>query len=182
MEKKIIIAITGASGSIYAKRLIDKLKNHKDQPKMALIFSETAKIVWKTEIGSNPEFNIKVYDENDFMAPFASGSSVWDSMVVVPCTMGSLGKISGGIADNLITRAADVFLKEQKQLILVPREMPYNLIHLENMKNILLAGGMIIPANPSFYSKPQSIEEIVDTVVYRIMDQLGFKENHSFRW
>lgn len=182
MKKKIVIAVTGASGSIYVKRLIEKLKKQKDQPEIALIFSETAKIVWKTEVGNNPQFNIKVYDEKDFLAPFASGSSVWDSMVVIPCTMGSLGKIAGGIADNLITRAADVFLKEKKQLILVPRETPYNLIHIENMKKLTLAGSLILPATPSFYSNPQSVEDVVDTVVYRVLDHLGFSNNDAFRW
>ncbi|MDA3820082.1 MAG: UbiX family flavin prenyltransferase [Candidatus Delongbacteria bacterium] len=178
----IVIAITGASGCIYAKRLIKKLENTKNAPCISIIMSEVAKQVWKTELGVLPEFKHKMYHEKDFMAPFASGSSVADSMVVIPCTMGSLGKIAHGIADNLITRAADVILKEKKQLIMVPRETPLNLIHIENMKLLSLAGATIIPACPSFYAKPSSIHELVDTIVDRVLDHLGYASESATRW
>jgi flavin prenyltransferase len=178
----IVIAITGASGCIYAKRLIEKLENTKNAPDISIIMSEVAKLVWKTEMGVLPEFRHKMYHENDFMAPFASGSSVAGKMVVIPCTMGSLGKMAHGIADNLVTRAADVILKEKKQLILVPRETPFNLIHIENMKLLSLAGATIIPACPSFYSKPENINELVDTVVDRVLDHLGHAPDSAGRW
>ncbi|MFO7789724.1 MAG: UbiX family flavin prenyltransferase, partial [Bacteroidota bacterium] len=181
-SKHIIIAITGASGCIYAKRLIEKLENTKNAPRISIIMSEVGKQVWKTELGALPEFKHKVYHEKDFMAPFASGSSVANSMVAIPCTMGSLGKMAHGIADNLITRAADVILKEKKQLIIVPREMPLNLIHIENMKLLSLAGATIIPACPSFYSKPANINALVDTVVDRVLDHLGYAPESATRW
>lgn len=182
MQRKIVIAITGASGSIYAQRLISKLEQLPNPPQLALVMSEVAIKVWETELESLPEYKHQTFDAGDFMAPFASGSSVWDSMVIVPCTMGSLGKIANGIADNLITRAADVFLKERKQLILVPRETPFNHIHLENMKHLNLAGALIMPASPSFYSRPQSIISLVDTLVNRIMDHLGYPPEDAQRW
>ncbi|HKK66960.1 MAG TPA: UbiX family flavin prenyltransferase [Bacteroidales bacterium] len=182
MSKRIVIAITGASGSIYAKRLIEKLEHVDNPPQLAIIMSSVAREVWKTELDSKPVFNHKQYEPDDFMAPFASGSSVWDSMIVVPCTMGSLGKIANGIADNLITRAADVFLKERKQLILVPRETPFNHIHLENMRQLNLAGALIMPASPSFYSRPQSIDELADSLVHRMMDHLGYPPPSAYRW
>jgi flavin prenyltransferase len=181
MKKSIVIAVTGASGAIYAKHLIEKLEQDKNELEIHIVFSKIARQVWETEIGTPACFRSTLYDENDFSAPFASGSSVKDSMIIIPCTMGSMAKIANGIADNLITRAADVFLKEKKQLIIVPRETPYNLIHVKNMEKIILAGGQIIPASPSFYSKPQNINELVDYFIDRILDQIGI-QNSGFRW
>ncbi len=185
MGKKIIIAITGASGSIYAKRLIEKLqKIIKQIDTCDLVFSSTAREIWKYELGTTPDDladNFKIYDKNDFYAPFASGSAGYDTMIIIPCSMGTMGRIASGVSDDLITRAADVMLKERKRLILVIRENPYNLIHLRNMTLLTEAGAVISPATPSFYSLPQSINEIVDTVINRVIDLAGF-ENKSFRW
>lgn len=180
-KKQILVAVTGASGSIYAQRLIEKLENAGDKVQLSIVFSDIAYKVWETEIGTNPKFVNEIWGKNDFMAPFASGSSVCDTMIVVPCTMGSMAKIAHGIADNLIIRAADVVLKEKKQLIIVPRETPYNLIHIQNMEKLTLAGAQIVPASPSFYSSPKTIEDLVDTLVFRIMDQIEISHD-GFKW
>ncbi len=182
--KKIIVAITGASGAIYSKSLINTLYKYKNQiDDVAIVFSNNAKDVWTYEIGKLDKtlLPFKVYDFNDYFAPFASGSSTYNSMVVCPCSMGTLAKIANGISDNLIIRAADVMLKESKNLIIVPREMPYNLIHLENMQKVMLAGAKICPASPSFYSKPQSIEEIIKTVIDKILNLLKINAN-TYHW
>ena len=180
----IAIAITGASGSIYAKLLIEKLLAIKDQwNQLGVVMTENAKIVWQTELG-NEDYNtlpVKFYSKNDFNAPFASGSGQYKTMIVVPCSMGTLGRIAAGVSDDLITRAADVVLKERRKLICVVRETPYNLIHIKNMETITLAGGIICPATPSFYSKPSTIEEAAATVVDRVLDLSGF-DIKSFRW
>jgi len=183
-KHKIIIAVTGASGSIYAKQLLDKLIIIKDQLKdVGLVFSKNAEEIWEYELGDNSykDYPFKMYVKNDFYAPFASGSAQYDIMIVCPCSMGTLGRIANGISDDLITRAADVMLKERGKLILVPRELPYSLIHINNMKLITEAGGIICPATPSFYTIPKTIEEVVNTVVNRILDLAGF-EIESKRW
>jgi len=182
--KKIIIAVTGASGSIYAKQLIDSLTVYKSQiEQVGIVFSENAKDIWNHEISTfsnfSTEFNI--YDNKDFNAPFASGSAKWDSMVICPCSVGILGRISNGISSDLITRAADVMLKERKRIVAVVRETPYNLIHIENMKQFILAGGIVCPATPSFYTKPTSIENLVQTVIDRVLDLIQI-EIESPRW
>ena len=182
--KKIIVAITGASGSIYAKCLLDTLVKLTDQHEaVGIVMSDNAKIVWETELG-NTDYNaypFSFYQKNDFNAPFASGSAQFNIMFIVPCSMGTLGRIASGISDDLVTRAADVILKERRKLIVVARETPYNLIHIKNMEAITLAGGIICPATPSFYSKPQTIEEVAMTVVNRMLDLAGL-ENPSYRW
>lgn len=186
-KRKIVIAVTGASGSIYAKLLMDFLTLRQAQGdkkiEVGVVMSDNAKTVWEHELDNkdyeNYPFNF--YDKNNFNAPFASGSAKFDTMVIVPCSMGTLGRIAGGISNDLTTRAADVMLKERRKLILVARETPYNLIHLNNMKTITEAGGIICPATPSFYSKPQTIEEVAKTVVDRIIDLIGL-ENDSYRW
>ncbi len=184
MKKKIVVAITGASGAIYAQLLLQKLQQLNNQiAEVAVVMSDNAKDVWKFEL-DNEHYNnhpYKTYKKNDFMAPFASGSAKFDTMVVVPCSMGTLGRIASGTSDDLIARAADVILKERRKLILVARDMPFNLIHIRNMQTITEAGGIICPAIPSFYSKPQTIEELAMTVVNRIIDLIGL-ENESFRW
>ena len=181
---KIVVAITGASGAIYAKCLLDSLGQMQDQIEaVGIVMSDNAKIVWETELG-NQDYNkypFHFYQKNDFNAPFASGSAQFNTMIIVPCSMGTLGRIASGISDDLVTRAADVILKERRKLILVARETPYNLIHIKNMETITLAGGIICPATPSFYSRPQTIEEVAYTVVYRIVDLAGLKAN-SYRW
>ena len=185
MGKKIIIAITGASGSIYAKRLLEKiLKINNQIDTCDIVFSSTAREIWKYELGISPDNlagTFKIYEKNDFYAPFASGSAGYDTMIVIPCSMGTMGRIASGVSDDLITRAADVILKERKKLILVIRENPYNLIHLKNMTLLTEAGAIISPATPSFYSLPKTIEDVVDTVVNRVLDIAGF-ENSGFRW
>ncbi len=184
LKKKIVIAITGASGSIYADLLIKKLALIKDQwEEVAVVFSENAKTVWKTELGNEDYQHIAfpVFEKNDFNAPFASGSGQYDTMIIVPCSMGTLGRIANGVSGDLITRAADVILKERRKLICVARETPYNLIHIKNMESITLAGGIICPATPSFYSNPQSVEEVVSTIVDRVIDLAGMHVK-TYRW
>lgn len=183
-KRKIVIAITGASGSIYAKLLLEKLAKLENQYEaIGLIMSDNAKFVWESEIGdkSYENFAFSNYSKNDFMAPFASGSAKYDTMVIVPCSMGTLGRIASGISNDLTTRAADVILKERRKLVLVARETPLNAIHLKNMLTITEAGGIICPAVPSFYSNPKTIEETAMTVIDRIIDLIGL-ENTSFRW
>jgi flavin prenyltransferase len=183
-KRKIIIAITGASGSIYGKLILKKLSIYLNSIKeVAVLFSREGEEVWKYEIGALPKFKqpFKKYDFNDFFAPLASGSAGYDIMIVCPCTMGTLGRIANGTSDNLIIRAADVILKEKKKLILVTRESPYNLIHISNMKKVVEAGAIICPANPSFYSKPASIEELTGTVVNKVLTLADF-ETDSFHW
>ena len=184
---KIVVAITGASGSIYAKLLLDKLILIKEQwTELSVVITENAKLVWKTELGNDSDIyreknDIKFYSQQDFLAPFASGSGKYDTMIISPCSMGTLGRIATGISTDLITRAADVILKERKKLICVIRDTPYNLVHIRNMETITLAGGIICPATPSFYSKPKTIEEVAATVVDRVIDLAGLKID-TFRW
>ena len=184
VRQKIVVAITGASGSVYAKVLLTKLSQLNDQiEELGVVMTENAKDVWKTELGEEDykNFDVKYYGQQDFYAPFASGSGQYNTMIIVPCSMGTLGRIATGISSDLITRAADVILKERRRLICVARDTPYNLIHIKNMETITLAGGIICPATPSFYSLPKTIEEVAATVVDRIIDLAGLKQN-SFRW
>jgi len=182
--RKIVVAITGASGSIYPQILLDKLLQVKEQwTDLAVVMTENAKLVWQTELDNDSYKNIpvKFYAPNDFMAPFASGSGQYDTMIIIPCSMGTLGRIAAGVSNDLISRAADVILKERRKLICVARDTPYNIIHIKNMETITLAGGIICPATPSFYSKPATIEEVVATVVDRVLDLAGI-DIKSFRW
>ncbi|MCO5935128.1 UbiX family flavin prenyltransferase [Mucilaginibacter sp. RB4R14] len=184
IKKKIIVAVTGASGSIYAKLLLDKLQVLQNQiEEVGIVMSDNAKQVWEFELDdkSHGNYPFKYYAKNDFMAPFASGSARFDTMVVVPCSMGTLGRIASGVSDDLITRSADVILKERRRLILVARDTPLNLIHIRNMQTVTEAGGIICPAIPSYYSKPKTIEELAMTVVNRVIDLIGL-ENESYRW
>jgi 4-hydroxy-3-polyprenylbenzoate decarboxylase len=182
--QKIVVAVTGASGSIYAKLLLTKLLQLDEHiSEIAVVISENAKQVWLTEIGddSYADFNVRYFSKNDFSAPFASGSGAYNTMIIVPCSMGTIGRIATGISNDLITRATDVILKERRKLICVARETPYNLVHIKNMETITLAGGIICPATPSFYSKPNTIEELAATVVDRVIDLAGLPIN-TFRW
>lgn len=183
-NRKIVLAVTGASGSIYALKLLGKLQLLDSPPsEIAVIFSDTAKEIWKAETGSIPLLNppAKEYGNNSFYAPFASGSSRYDTMIICPASMGTSGRIANGTSEDLIARTADVMLKERRRLIIVPRESPYSLIHINNMRKLTLAGAIICPASPSFYSNPETIEDLVMTVVNRIIDLAGF-ENNSYRW
>jgi 4-hydroxy-3-polyprenylbenzoate decarboxylase len=182
--QKIVIAVTGASGSIYAKVLFDRLVELKDQwVEVGVVMSDNAKMVWEFEL-ENRDFEnypFRFFAKNDFMAPFASGSGQFGTMIVAPCSMGTLGRIASGISDDLVTRAADVVLKERRKLILMVRDTPYNLIHIRNMETVTLAGGIICPATPSFYSKPRNFEALAATVVDRVLDLAGLKLK-SYRW
>lgn len=180
---KIAVGITGASGAIYAQLLLSKLNELQNQiSEVSIVFSPTAKGVWELELQQKPQlYEFKEYDSNDFYAPFASGSAQYDALIICPCSMGTMGRIAHGVSDSLLTRSADVMLKERKKLILVTREMPYNLIHIKNMELITLAGGIICPASPSFYSNPQSIEEACNTVINRVIDLIGLQSN-SYKW
>lgn len=182
--KKIVVAITGASGSIYSKILLNKLVSISDQwEDLSVVMTVNAREVWKTELDNEDykKLPLKFYQQQDFSAPFASGSGQYNTMIIIPCSMGTLGRIATGISNDLITRAADVILKERRQLICVVRDTPYNLIHIRNMETVTLAGGIICPATPSFYNKPQTVEEVASTVVDRVLDLAGFKIN-TFRW
>jgi 4-hydroxy-3-polyprenylbenzoate decarboxylase len=184
VERKIIVSVSGASGAIYAKVLFDRLLHIKNQvSKVGVVMSDNAKEVWKYELGNDvyKEYPFDFYEKNDFMAPFASGSAKYDTMIICPCSMGTLGRIAGGISNDLTTRAADVILKERRKLILVARDTPYNLIHINNMKTVTEAGGIICPATPSFYSRPQTFEALAATVIDRVIDLCGF-EYESYRW
>ena len=184
MERKIIVSVSGASGAIYAKVLFDRLLHIKNQvSKVGVVMSDNAKEVWKYELGNDvyKDYPFDFYEKNDFMAPFASGSAKYDTMIICPCSMGTLGRIAGGISNDLTPRAADVILKERRKLILVARDTPYNLIHINNMKTVAEAGGIICPATPSFYSRPQTFEALAATVIDRVIDLCGF-EYESYRW
>lgn len=178
---KIVIGISGASGTIYAIRLMEFLKQTDHTVELAL--TEKAIEIAKDECDFDLlQTGYPTYGPGEFTAPFASGSTLYDVMAVVPCSMGTLGRIAHGYSDSLIARSADVFLKEQRKLILVPRETPFNLVHLENMRLLAQAGATILPAIPSFYSKPKSIEDVVDTVVARILDHLGIENELRKRY
>lgn len=184
VRQKIVVAITGASGSVYAKVLLTKLSQLRDQVKeISVVMSENAKEIWKTELDDETykDFKVNYFSQQDFSAPFASGSGQYTTMIIVPCSMGTLGRIATGVSNDLISRAADVILKERRKLICVARDTPYSLIHIKNMETITLAGGIICPATPSFYSKPKTIEEVAATVVDRVIDLSGL-EQKSFRW
>ena len=181
---KIVVAITGASGSIYAKGLLDKLIQVRPQwEAVSVVLTPNAKSVWETELNdtSYQNYPFSFYGQQDFQAPFASGSGQYDIMIVIPCSMGTLGRIACGVSSDLITRAADVALKERRKLILVVRDTPYNLIHIRNMETLTLAGGIICPATPSFYSKPKTLEDVAATVVDRVLDLAGLRIS-TFRW
>jgi len=178
---KLVIAATGASGTIYLQRLLDQIDPAANE--VHLVMSGHAKQVAKQEVDqlAIPKGVIE-HAENDLNVPFVSGSARFDAMVIVPCSMATLGRIASGSSDSALLRAADVFLKERCKLILVPRETPWSLIHARNVVRLLEAGAILLPAIPSFYSRPQSVAEVVDTVVWRIIDQIGLSNPRAYRW
>lgn len=182
MRRKIVVGVTGASGSIYAKVLLEKLEQKKDI-EVGVVMSSNAQDVWRYELDNEDykKLPFKIYEPKDYYAPFASGSSSFDTLIICPCSMGTMGRIAAGTSDNLIARAADVMLKERRKLICVARDTPLNLIHINNMKTVTEAGGIICPASPSFYSKPKTFEDLAGTVVDRILS-LAEIENDSYRW
>lgn len=183
---KLVVAVGGASGSIYAKRLLDTLATMRARDpgalEVGLCFSSAGAEVWQHELGPVPDYPFTRYGLRDFRAPFASGSAGWDAMVVIPCSTGGLARIAHGVSDDLIGRAADVMLKERRKLVLVVREAPLSLIHIENMATVTRAGAVVLPAAPSFYSNPQTIEALLDTVLGRVLDQVGLKNELMPRW
>ena len=183
-KHKIVLAVTGASGSIYTKVLMDKLARLSSQiDEVGVVMSDNARDVWKHELGNEDfdKYPFKFYDTHNFYAPFASGSAQFETMIVCPCSMGTFARIATGVSNDLTTRAADVILKERRKLILLVRETPYNLIHINNMKTVTEAGAIVCPASPSFYSQPKTFEELASTVVNRVLDLVGL-EIDSYRW
>lgn len=195
--KKIVVGITGASGSIYGLRLVEELLRAEKQVSLLLTNAGRQVLAFETglQLTEQPQqcleqlrrhFNAEVelthYGLNDFFAPIASGSSAPDAVVICPCSMGTAGRIAAGLSDNLLERVADVALKERKSLIVVPRETPFNQIHLENLLRLSKAGAQILPAMPAFYQKPQSVEDLVDFVVGKTLDSLAVKHQLFKRW
>lgn len=179
---KIVVAITGASGTIYARKVLEHLLRADEVEQIALIVSHMGHKVAQHEGVKLPEHpKITIYDNQDMFAPSASGSAGFDAMVVVPASMGSVGRIASGISSTLIERTADVMLKERRRLLIVPREAPYSLIHLRNMTTLCEAGAMILPASPSFYAHPERIDDLVESIAERVIAHLGIEQEH-YRW
>ena len=178
---KLVIAATGASGTIYLQRLLDQIDATANE--VHLVVSAHAKQVAAQEVKhlAVPK-GVTQHAENDLNVPFVSGSARFDAMVIVPCSMATLGRIASGASDSGLLRAADVFLKERRRLIVVPRETPWSLIHARNVVTLLEAGAIVLPAIPSYYSQPQSVNDVVDTVVWRILDQMGLPNPRAYRW
>jgi len=182
---RIVVGVGGASGHPYAERLLGFLSDHRGSLGLDVhvVFSKMGRLVWGDEVGVDPRsFEFPIWGPGDMTAPFASGSARFDAMVVVPCSGGGLGRIAHGISADLMGRAADVMLKERKKLVLVLRESPYSLIHIENMAQITRAGAVVLPASPSFYSNPADRTELLDTVTSRILDQIGLDNDLMRRW
>ena len=178
---KLVIAATGASGAIYLQRLLTQIDCAANE--VHLVMSAHAGLVAKEELTDfKVQSNVSQHSENDMNVPFVSGSARFDAMVIVPCSMATLGRIASGCSDSALLRAVDVFLKERRKLIVVPRETPWNLIHARNVVTLLEAGAIVLPAIPSFYSRPDSIAAVVDTVVWRILDQIGLPSQAAYRW
>lgn len=178
---KLVIAATGASGAIYLQRLIEQIDCAAHE--VHLVLSAHAEQVAAQELDrlQIPK-GVSQHTENDLNVPFVSGSAHFDAMVIAPCSMATLGRIASGSSDTALLRAADVFLKERRKLILVPRETPWNLIQARNVVTLIEAGAIVLPAIPSFYSRPKSLVDLVDTVVWRILDHIGLPNPRAFRW
>ena len=184
MKENIAIAVTGASGAVYAKVLLDRIQSVRDQVgRVAVVMTENAKLVWEFELDNKDyeNYDFEFFSNDDYFSPIASGSAKFKTLFVAPCSMGTLGRIANGTSNNLITRAGDVMLKERRKLILLVRDTPYSLIHIQNMQTITMAGGIICPASPSFYSKPKTFEDLAKTVVDRAIDLAGI-DISSYRW
>lgn len=183
MKKKVVIGVTGASGAPYARRLLSLLAARGDV-ELGVCLSQTASEVWALECGGDirEAIGVPVWGARDYKAPFASGSAGWHAMAVVPCSMGTAARIAHGISDTLLTRAADVMLKERRTLVVVPRETPLSVVHLENLLLLARAGAVVLPAMPSFYGKPATLEHAIDTVVGRLLDHLGIDHDLVRRW
>lgn len=185
MKKKLIVAVTGASGALYAKSLFDRLTILKEQwDEVGVIFSKTGKEVWNFELpGVNTDtYPFQFYKQDDLFAAPASGSARFDSMIICPCSGGTMGRIAHGTGENLVTRAADVMLKERRKLILLLRESPLSLVHIRNMEILSLSGAIIYPASPGFYGKPETISELINPLTDRLLEQAGFEIPSMYRW
>jgi 4-hydroxy-3-polyprenylbenzoate decarboxylase len=187
--RKVVVGVTGASGSIYAQRLFHALfdARARGEVHVAAVLSSTASEVWAHEIGGDVGewlrgHDVPVFSGRDYAAPFASGSAGWSAMAIAPCSMSTVAKVAHGISDDLLSRAADVMLKERRTLLLVARETPLSAIHLENMLSVTRAGAIVLPATPSFYARPATVEAVVDTVVARVLDHLGVANTSAGRW
>ncbi|MBX3221494.1 MAG: UbiX family flavin prenyltransferase [Labilithrix sp.] len=186
-KKKIVVGITGASGAPYARRLLSYLSARvrgAGDVEVGVCLSATAPEVWALECGGDlrEAIDLPVYGMRDYKAPFASGSAGWDAMAIVPCSMGTCARVAHGISDTLLTRAADVMIKERRTLVVVPRETPLSVIHLENLTALARVGATILPAMPSFYGKPEGVDQLLDTVVGRVLDHLGLEHDLVKRW
>jgi 4-hydroxy-3-polyprenylbenzoate decarboxylase len=181
---KLVVAISGASGAPYAKRLLDFLAAHAEGLGLHvdLVFTETGRLVWDHEIGAPPAYPFRAWSPRDFTAPFASGSAGYDAMIVMPCSAGALSRIAHGLSTDLVGRAADVMLKERRRLVLVLRETPLSLVHARAIVQATEAGAIVLPATPSFYSRPATVEALIDTVVARALDKLGLPNELMSRW
>lgn len=181
--RKIVLGITGASGAPYARRLLQVLRGRAGV-EVGVCISQTAPEVWALECGGDlrEAVGVPVWGVRDYKAPFASGSAGWHAMAIVPCSMGTAARVAHGISDTLLTRAADVMIKERRTLVVVPRETPLSAIHLENLLTLARAGALVLPAMPSFYGKPRSIDDAIDTVVARVLDHLGVEHDLAHRW
>ena len=179
---RIVVAITGASGALYAQRLLDHLDPR--QHEVHVVISNYGRVVLADELpeGLRLAEGVKTHGLKSMNVPFVSGSNPFDAMVVIPCTMGTLGRIAHGFSEDVLLRAADVMLKERRKLILVPRETPLSLVHVRNLELLLQAGALILPANPCYYTHPKTVEEVVDTVVARVLDHLGIAQQLMPRW
>jgi 4-hydroxy-3-polyprenylbenzoate decarboxylase len=178
---KLVLAATGASGTIYLQRLLDQIDCGAHE--IHLVMSAHAKQVAAQEVDAlKIPAAITEHSENDLNVPFVSGSAHFDAMVIMPCSMATIGRIASGSGESALLRAADVFLKERRKLVLVPRETPWNLIHARNVVTLLEAGAVVLPAIPSFYSRPKSLLDVVDTVVWRVLDQIGLPNPRTYRW
>jgi 4-hydroxy-3-polyprenylbenzoate decarboxylase len=183
--KRIVLGLSGASGAPYARRLIEVLQrsDFAASLELSLVLSRTAETVWQHECGCSPRaLGLPCYDGRDYAAPFASGSSAPDAMAIIPASMSSIARIAHGISDDLLTRAADVVLKERHTLLVMPREAPYSAIHLENMLALTRAGAIVVPASPSFYGRPHTLQDAIDSVLSRVLDQLGLPNALAKRW
>jgi len=182
VSRRIVIGVSGASGAPYARRLLLALKD-RPQIELAMVLSENARAIWELECGSSPEdLGVPIRAPTDWSAPFASGSALWQAMVIVPCSMGVVGRIAAGTCDSLLERAADVMLKERRTLILVPRETPLSAIHLQALTTLAHAGAVVLPASPPFYGAPRTIDDMLDSIVARILDHLGIEHDIGRRW
>ncbi|MBU0506202.1 UbiX family flavin prenyltransferase [bacterium] len=179
---KLVLGVTGATGALYAKIFIDYIQNREDI-ELSVVSTMNGLRIFSDEVDADlREYGVNYYDDNDFDVPFVSGSAPYHGMVVMPCSMGMLGRIAHGVSHDVISRTADVMLKEKRPLILVPRETPLSSIHLKNMLTLSDAGAIILPAMPSFYSEPKTMEDLATTVVSRVLDQLNIHHDLTDRW